>query len=378
MTDEAPLGLYLHVPFCEAKCTYCHFAIDPSRPGEDRQERYAAALLREIESAAGAPADTIYFGGGTPTLLSIERLSRLIAALRGHFAVAPGAEITVEANPRDLAAAGYAELRAIGVSRLSLGAQSFDDFVLREMGRLHSADDARAAVTSARAAGFTSVSLDLILGWPGESEERWRRNLEAVAALRPDHVSLYVLELEGKTLLTHRARQGRLALPDDDLVADLYRLTLEALAGLGLARYEISNFARAGHESRHNAKYWADAAFLGFGMSAHSYLAGRRFWNVESFGGYCRAMEDAGSARAGERVLGPSERIGEALFTGLRRATGIDLAGFADRYGADPLQLYAAGLRRPFAAGLLDVSDGSLRLTEKGVLLSNEVFQIFV
>lgn len=372
------LGLYVHIPFCEAKCSYCHFAIDPRRPDAERQERYLHALLREMVPAGGAAADTLYFGGGTPSLLSPERLSRLIAAARERFLLSPTAEITLEANPRDLTAAGFEAVRKAGVNRLSLGAQAFDDGVLSEMGRLHTAADARVAVVRARRAGFRSVSLDLILGWPGETPERWRRSLAAVADLQPDHVSLYILEVEGKTLLSHLARQGRFLLPDDDLVADLYRESVDALGASGLARYEISNFARPGQESRHNAKYWEDTPFVGFGMSAHSYRDGRRYWNLESFGGYCRAIERSGTALAGERVLTPRERLGEALFTGLRRTAGVDLEAFRRRYGVDPLLAYEAALRAPFAARLLEHTADRLRLSERGVLLSNEVFEAFV
>ena len=373
-----PFGLYVHVPFCEVKCSYCHFAIDPGRPADARQERYVAALLREIHAAPGGRADTVYFGGGTPSLLSADRLAQVLGALRGRFSLASDAEVTLEANPRDLDAAGYRSLAALGVNRLSLGIQSFDDGVLREMGRLHSADDARDAFEWARGAGFASLSTDLILGWPGESEERWRRNLEAVAELRPDHVSLYVLEVEGRTVLTHRARLGSLRLPDDDLVADLFRGTVARLEALGLERYEISNFGREGHASRHNAKYLDDAPFLGFGLSAHSYLEGRRTWNADSFGAYCRAIEGRGSAQVGERLLSATERVQEALFTGLRRRDGVSLAVFRTRYGVDPLSEFGSRLRDAFDARLLEVAHDRLRLTEDGVLLSNEVFRAFV
>ncbi len=373
-----PLGLYVHVPFCEVKCSYCHFAIDPGRAADARQERYVAALLREIQTAPGGRADTVYFGGGTPSLLRRDLLASVLGVLRGRFAIPTAAEVTLEANPRDLDASGHAAVAALGVSRLSLGIQSFDDAVLREMGRLHGADDARQAFAWAREAGFASVSIDLILGWPGETEERWRRNLDAVATLEPDHVSLYVLEVEGRTVLTHRARRGRLRLPDDDLVADLYGETAARFDALGLRRYEISNFARAGHASRHNAKYWDDVPFLGFGLSAHSYVDGRRFWNADSFGAYCRAVEERGSARAGERLLSTDERVQEALFTGLRRAEGVDLAAFQARYDVDPLAEFGPQLRDVFDARLLEVEAGRLRLTESGVLMSNEVFRALV
>jgi len=375
-----PLGLYVHVPFCEAKCTYCHFAIDPRRPDAARQDRYVAALLAEVSAAPPARADTLYFGGGTPSLLSGDRLARVVGAVRDRFALDADAEVTLEANPKDLDLDGYRGLREIGVDRLSLGVQSLDDTVLREMGRLHGAADAREAVERARRAGFRSTSVDLILGWPGETRERWRKSLEGVAALGPDHVSLYVLEVEGKTLLSHRSRRGQLTLPEDDLVADLYRATVERLDALGIRRYEISNFARPGHESRHNAKYWDDAPFLGFGMSAHSYLGGRRFWNLASYGEYVAAFEGSrpGGALAGERVLSPSERRQEALFTGLRRREGVSLEGFRERYGVEPIEEHGAALRDCFEAGLLEVAAGALRLTDRGLLVSNEVFQRLV
>jgi len=375
-----PIGLYVHIPFCEVKCTYCHFAISPGQALDERQERYLLALLTEIGGAAPAPADSLYFGGGTPSLLAIPRLARVFDALGQRFALDPGAEIGLEANPRDLDLGGYRTLREIGVNRLSLGIQSFDDAVLSEMGRRHSVADSRQAFADARRAGFENVSVDLILGWPGETREHWRQSLQPTLTLAPEHVSLYLLEVEGKTVLAHRQRQGVLALPADDLVADLYSETVEALGQAGLFRYEISNFARPGFESRHNRKYWDDAAFVGLGMSAHGFLDGVRYWNRETFGGYCSAVEQqgAGAARAGERRLSREERVGEALFTGLRRTAGVDLGRFREQYAVDPLDTYRERLRDVFAAGLLEVRDGALRLTARGVLLSNEVFRAFV
>jgi oxygen-independent coproporphyrinogen-3 oxidase len=375
---EAPLGLYIHVPFCEAKCTYCHFAIDPRRPDGERQERYVRAVLREMEAAEAGSSDTLYFGGGTPSLLEAERLGRLVEAARARFALDAGAEVTVEANPRDLDEAGYRRLRATGANRLSLGVQSFDDEVLAEMGRHHAAADSERAVAFARRAGFSNVSVDLVLGWPGETRQRWHRGLDRVLALEPDHLSLYVLEVEGKTVLSHRQRQGRLDLPEDDLVADLYLETIERLRDRGLARYEISNFARAGFASRHNAKYWDESPFLGFGMAAHSFRGRRRSWNLDRLALYCRAIETTGAAVAGERVLDHREAAQEALFTGLRRAEGVDVETFRRRHDLDPREEWAAGLEEAEAAGLVETRKGWLRLTDRGVLVSNEVFRLFV
>jgi oxygen-independent coproporphyrinogen-3 oxidase len=377
---EGPLGLYVHIPFCAAKCAYCHFAIDPRRPEAARQERYRLALEAEIAEAQTGEADTIYVGGGTPSLLSPDRLASVIEALRRRFRLEPGAEVTVEANPEDLDRAGYRALGALGANRLSLGIQSLDDSVLREMGRGHGAREALRALEDARAAGFANISVDLILGWPGETRVRWGRTLEGVLAAGPDHVSLYLLEVERKTLLAHRASRGRLDLPDEDLVADLYHEAAEALAAGGIERYEISNFARPGFESRHNRKYWDDAPFVGFGMSAHSFRNGRRWWNRDRFATYCRAVEEAGGRGAvlGGRAPSPSERAGEALFTGLRRREGIDLDAFRGRYALDPLREHAPALREAGAAGLIELTAGRLRLTERGMLLSNEIFRAFV
>jgi oxygen-independent coproporphyrinogen-3 oxidase len=322
----------------------------------------------------------LYFGGGTPSLLAPERLAQVVEVARERFALPPAPEITLEANPRDLDVTGYRSLLDLGVNRLSLGVQSLDDEVLKEMGRLHSADDCRHAVEDARRAGVENLNLDLILGWPGETRERWSRELEGLLALEPDHVSLYVLEVEGKTALSHLRKLGLLDLPDDDLVADLYGETVDRLAATGLERYEISNFARPGFESRHNGKYWDDAPFLGFGMAAHSYRDGWRWWNHDRFATYCRAVEEGGGAAAvaGERRLTARERAAEALFTGLRRRDGLDVGAFRGRHGLDPLAEWKEGLGDAETAGLVVAEAGRLRLTDRGMLLSNEVFRAFV
>lgn len=341
-------------------------------------ERYLGAITREIEGAPGGSTDTIYFGGGTPSLVPPKRIGELIGRLRARYPVAADSEVTLEANPRDLDERGFAALREAGVNRLSLGVQSFDAAVLSEMLRDHTGDEAAHAARAARTAGFTNLSLDLILGWPGETRERFHDTLSRLLELGPDHISVYVLETDGSSLVAHRAREGTLRLPDDDLVADLFNEAEDAMAAAGLAAYEISNYARPGFESRHNLKYWDDGPFHAFGMSAHGYADGVRYWNEATFGRYCAAMESRGSARAGERVLTRQERLEEAVMTGLRVRRGIDRAAFLARYGVDIMDAFGEALRPSVAGGLLLVDDATVRLTRRGVLMSSEVLSAVV
>jgi oxygen-independent coproporphyrinogen-3 oxidase len=375
---ERPLGVYLHVPFCVQKCAYCHFAIDPGRPADARRDRYLDALRAEIRGSKGGVADTLYFGGGTPSLVPPPQIGELIAVLASRYQMANGAEVTLEANPKDLGQRGYSQLLEAGVNRLSLGVQSFDDSVLGEMLRDHTGDEAAGATRQARAAGFTNVSMDLILGWPGETRERFLASVRRLLDLGPDHVSLYVLETDGKTVVAHRAREGTLHLPDDDLIADLFNEAEDLLAAAGIHAYEISNFARKGFESRHNLKYWDDGPFHAFGMSAHGFEDGLRYWNEPTFGRYCAAIEARGVARAGERRLSRRERLEEAVMTGLRVRCGIDRRLFRARHGVDALEEFGAALRPSIEAGLLLVDDQTVRLTRRGVLMSSEVLSALV
>jgi oxygen-independent coproporphyrinogen-3 oxidase len=375
---ERPLGVYLHLPFCAQKCAYCHFSIDPARPSDARRDRYLNALITEIGGSKGGFADTIYFGGGTPSLLPPERIGELVRVVRGRYDLAPGAEVTLEANPKDLDERGFAALLAAGVNRLSLGVQSFDDAVLREMFRDHTGEDAVTAACAARGAGFPNISMDLILGWPGETRERFLQSLHRLLELRPDHVSLYVLETDGKTVVAHRASAGTLRLPDDDLVADLFLEAEDLFASEGIEPYEISNFARPGFESRHNLKYWDDGPFHAFGMSAHGFERGVRYWNEATFGTYCAAIEARGEARAGERALSARERLEEAVMTGLRVRRGIDREAFRARHGVDVMEHFGEALRPSLEAGLLAVDESAVRLTRRGVLMSSEVLSAVV
>jgi oxygen-independent coproporphyrinogen-3 oxidase len=373
-------GVYIHIPFCRTKCTYCAFLSGDYEEG--LSARYIEALEREIETAGRLdgrpPVDTIYFGGGTPSLIPASELVRLLEAVRRVFDVVAGSEITVEMNPGTLTPDKLAAYRAAGVNRASVGVQSFDDAELTAIGRVHDAAEARRAVAILREAGFDNISLDLIAGLPDQSLDVWQHSVESAIALEPDHLSLYVLEVHPGTKLAHDVDAGRTSRPDDDLAVEAYFWMVDRLDAAGFGQYEISNFARrlpggGDRRSRHNEKYWLDVPYYGFGAGAHGYTGSARTANVRSIRGYA----DRG-AEPERTVLSPRERAAEAIFLGLRRLEGIDLGAFAARYGVRILEEHGTGLEPLFDAGLVEVASGRLRLTRTGLVLSNEVFAAFV
>ena len=373
MPDERTLGLYVHIPFCKSKCAYCDFYSLSRR--EDRMDDYCAALAAHLRrmapQAAGVSVDTVYFGGGTPTLLGADRLCGLLDVIREVYRLAPGAEITLEANPDSaLDAAPLAQLRRAGFNRISLGMQSADDRELAEIGRIHTAEQVGRAVAAARSAGFDNLSLDLIYGLPGQTMARWQANLEAAAALKPEHLSCYGLKVEEGTPLYRRRKEA--ALPDDDAQADMYLCAADRLEQLGYARYEISNFARPGRESRHNLRYWQLKEYLGFGPGAHSDFSGVRFARSRDLEGYIRAAATGDLSPAERQAVSPEERAEEYLMLGLRTAAGISPEGLA-RHGRDfaPLLPFLEQCRREGYAHRS--ADGSWRLTARGALLSNPI-----
>ncbi len=372
-----PIGLYLHVPFCGSICHYCNF----NRGLFDAalKARYVAALEREIRAAdAGSPADTIYFGGGTPSLLEPAEIGRLVVACRTTFDVAGDAEITLEANPETVSAARLAAYRAAGVNRLSLGVQSFRDEELRGLGRVHDAARARAAVAEAREAGFDNVSLDLMMWLPGQRLADWRMSVEALVALGPEHASLYLLELyPNAPLREEMARAGTSQAPDED-AADMYLWALERLDAAGYAQYEISNVARPGRRARHNLKYWTGGEWLGFGCGAHSTAGGRRWRNLAATGEYVAVVEAGGSPAVDRRALGRTERLEERLFTGLRLADGVNLEAVGREFGTDVWAAYGAALAPYVEAGAVVRQAERLALTRSGMLVANEVLSVFV
>lgn len=374
---ESALGLYLHIPFCASICNYCNF--NRIVADESARRTYVQALVREIELYAdGSALDSIYFGGGTPSLLDAGDLVALIRACRDGFACTPDVEITIEANPEDLARAYLAEVRDAGVTRLSLGAQSFNAVELTRLDRRHSAQRVRDAVRDARAAGFDNVSLDLMMGLPGQTLAEWLRNVDALIGLAPDHASFYMLELYPNAPLKEAMAREGLAQGGDDLAADMYEAGLERLESAGYRQYEISNAARGGRYSRHNLKYWTDGAWLGLGAGAHGTRHGERWRNASSTADY-RALVLAGRRPAVERrVLDPGTALREALFMGLRLSGGIDLAAFERRHGCAIMSTFDSALSPFVVEGLVSLDPQRLRLTRRGMLLANEVFAVFV
>ena len=371
------LGLYVHIPFCSAICNYCNF--NRGLFDADLKQRYLAALEREIRGKSdGTPADTIFFGGGTPSLLEPSEVRRVIDACRDSFALTPGAEITLEANPETVTHEGLRAFRDAGVNRLSFGVQSFRDEELHRLSRLHSASRAHEAFAMARGAGFDNVSLDLMMWLPQQTVAQWLSSVDALIALGPEHASLYLLEVyPNAPLREEMARAHWSQAPDDDAAA-MYMAAMDRLEAAGYEQYEISNVARAGRRSRHNTKYWADGEWLGFGCGAHSTRDGVRWKNVSATEGYIDRIGRGEPAAVDVRRLSDAERLGDALFTGLRLSDGLDEITIERRYGVDIWQRHGAELDRFLDMGLLKRQNRRLWLTRRGMLLAHEVMTVFV
>jgi len=366
------VGLYVHVPFCASRCGYCDFTSQVYDAAA--ASRYLKALGEEAAAARATvgpqEADTLYFGGGTPTTLGAKDLTRLLGTVHRTFRPTADAEVTCEANPESATAAVLAALRRGGVNRLSLGVQSLDDRLLRAIGRRHDAAGAEAAARRARAAGFANVSLDLIYGLPAQTVEQWRGDLGRALALEPDHVSLYALTLEPHVPL---ARAGT-PLPGDDALADMYYAAADELTTAGFVHYEISNFARPGRECRHNLKYWRDDDYLAFGPAAAAHWRGSRHKNPPALDAYCVAAGRGAWPLTEVEPSDPAREMRTAMVLGLRLLAGVDAPAFRARFGVDPREHYAAELRDLAAAGLVEVAGDTVRLSRRGLFLSDEVF----
>ena len=373
------LGLYVHVPFCSAICNYCNF----NRGLFDAalKATYVDAVIAEIAGRAdGAPADTLFFGGGTPSLLDPSDVAAIVERCRASFDLAPDAEVTLEANPESVTSASLSGFRAAGVNRLSFGVQSFRDDELTRLSRLHSAGRAEVALGLARAAGFDNVSLDLMMGLPEQVIAAWSQSIDAVVRLAPEHVSLYILEVYPNLPLRSEMTQSRWAVAPDDDVADMYLLAMERLERVGYRQYEISNVAQPGRESRHNLKYWRDGEWLGFGPGAHTTRHGVRSRNVSATAAYVTAVAEGGPIEAEQRRLSDQARLEEALFTGLRTTDGLDLTAVRARYGVDVWAIHGRQLQPFIDAGVLvyDVPRQVVHLTRSGMLVAHEVMALFL
>jgi len=356
-------------------------------------ERYVDALCREIEGGnpsgregvgtvqqddtlptgrvSASHIDTIYFGGGTPSLLEPEQIERILNAVTSVFSVAESAEITMEMNPATVTPEKLDAFRKLGINRASFGVQTFNEFDLKLLARGHDANDARQTYRMLRESGFANISFDLIAGLPGQTIEDWSRNLDEAIAMEPEHLSLYLLEIHESTPLAEQVRSGRRTPIDDELAAEMYEMMLDRLAAAGYEQYEISNFAKPGFESRHNTKYWRLDPVYGFGVSAHSFDGRERYANERDTAKYVSSIEEEGSAEVFREIV----NIGsETAFLGLRLNEGVDIEAYERRFGAE-LSLKSSEL---IERGLVETADGRLRLTRKGMLFSNEVFAEFV
>ena len=361
------LGVYVHLPFCSAHCTYCAFAISTDL---GREAAYVDALVREIRGSGGGAVDSIYFGGGTPSRTSTANLRRIVETIRETYEVKPDAEFSMEANPEDVNAESIAAWRDLGVNRLSIGVQSFADAELQPLGRVHRAAEAKTAVATASATGLRT-NLDLILGLPGQTADSFAQTLDTAIELGVGHISLYMLDVEEKSPLAAQLDRGRVALPDDAITADAYIDAVGRLERAGLRQYEISNFARAGDECRHNLRYWTRGEYRGYGMGAHSFIADRRFANTRDIRRYVELSPNASDFT---EQLGDTEARRERLFLGLRQTGGIHYADVAQLCGQEGIEWMDRGLRD----GWLRRAGERVAFTPEGFLLSNEyISQLF-
>ena len=373
-------GVYIHIPFCRQKCYYCDF---PSFAGkEPLMERYTAALCHEILAQGSClskwgKAATVYIGGGTPTALPPELLLRVLQTVRESMPVECEAEITVEANPGTVDEAYLSALHGAGANRLSLGVQSFSDRLLRRIGRIHTGKQAQAAIAMAGQAGFQNVSLDLMYGLPGQSMEDLQESIEIALFLHPKHISIYGLQLEEGTVFARQHEMGRLELPTEEEAEAMYDYMTESLPSHGYERYEISNFALPGFESRHNLGYWQDVPYLGLGVAAHSYWEGERRENIRDISEYIEAIEQGWPVSRQEEQRTREIAMEEFCFLALRTAKGIEKAAFRDRFQCSLESVYADVIQRMKQQRLLEEDGRTLRLTKLGMKYGNVVFAEF-
>lgn len=374
------IGLYIHIPFCKRKCNYCDF---PSYAGKEGEYTvYVEALEQEIfarrEALQGCEVKTIFFGGGTPTVLSATLLQQLMTALFDTFTVQEDAEITIEANPGTLDSAMVQALRSMGFNRLSIGLQAWQNVILEQLGRIHTIEEFQENFHGARQAGFDNISVDLMFALQGQTLSQWMETLESVIDLSPEHISAYSLIIEEGTQFFDGVEKGVFIPASEELDREMYHYAVGRLGAEGYHQYEISNFAKGGYESRHNKIYWETTPYLGFGLGAHSYFEGQRFHNTYDFEAYCKAQGNLVSLVQERSPVSFEDKIEEYLFLGLRMTEGIAFGQFEKDFGVTLHSLFAQTIKSLEADGLLAVSDEGIRLSPRGIDLSNLVFQHFL
>lgn len=373
--------LYVHVPFCIEKCLYCAFV--SGTPQKNELAEYPDLLTRELRLHASGdrPVASIYFGGGTPSLLQPLQMARLLEAIAGQTGISADAEITMEANPGTVDGISLKAFRDAGINRISLGIQSFDDRLLKCLGRIHTAEQSRQAFRDARAAGFKNVSMDLMHSLPGQSLDQWRSELRHAIELRPEHISIYGLSVEEGTPFARKYPAGSSSLVDDDLSADMFEVADELLTVSGFEHYEIASYARPGYRSEHNCGYWKRDGYRGLGVAAHSFLRegyGVRFSNPDTLAEYRRGVMSGHPARVGEHQLTQGDAMAEYMFLGLRLAEGVSLSAFEREFGRSLGSVYGSAAADLARLGLIVQNEGVLTLTLRGMLLSNRVFSRFL
>jgi len=379
------LGVYIHIPFCLSKCPYCNFnsSVVSSLP----EDKYVEALLSEIRFTSKGHfseyemVDTIYFGGGTPSLFSPSSVGKVLDVIATCYSFSDDIEITLEANPGSLDTKKLKGFSDLGIKRLNLGFQSLKDHLLQKLGRIHTAKEASEAFSLARKAGFYNLGVDLIYGIPGQETVELREDLEAVIRLKPEHIAAYNLTVEPDTPFSHWVEQGMITLPTEEQEVKMYELTHRMLTDAGYDHYEISNFGLPGYQSRHNQKYWVLEPYMGVGAGAHSYKrtggSGTRWWNVSDPYRYIDDVENNRSSITGNERLSEKETYQEALFLGLRQLKGINLSDLKSDFGMSLDKTYPGVVPGLVDVGLLDLEQDTLKLTSQGILLSDEVFQNF-
>ena len=372
------IALYIHIPFCKRKCKYCSFISFDDRVNDI--PAYIDALKQEfILRSVSATIETIYFGGGTPSLLSPQQLSDILAVIGRCFEIADDTEISIEANPGTVDLKYLADIKEAGINRLSLGIQSFNDAELSMLGRIHSSKEAGAAVRDARQAGFDNLNIDLIYGLPGQNIDDWNTSLHQALDFHPEHMALYALTLEAEEMLAKEIKAGKWPQIDADTVATQYELAEELLGKKGYRHYEISNWSRPGRECRHNLVYWQEGSYLGVGVAAHSYIEKRRSANTGDLDKYIKALsQNKLPPQEIDEIINPDLEIAESIILGLRLCCGINIDDFEKRFGIDIMKQYGKQIEELLNFGLIEKNQEYIRLTPQGRLLGNEVFWRFL